>query len=127
GQCFATLALTPPATSDNCGVASVTKNYPSNNFPIGETVVTWTVLDIHGLTSVTEQVITVTDAEAPVVVAPSDITVNNDPGLCTATVALVAPTASDNCGVANITNDHPSTTFAIGTTVVTWTITFNQG
>src|SRR5206468_2871324 len=45
GHCHATnVALGTPTTADNCAVASVTSNAPTQ-FPAGATTVTWTVTD----------------------------------------------------------------------------------
>ena len=49
---------------------------------------------------------------------PSNIVVNNDPGVCGAVVNYPAPTFSGSCGV--VTSDPPSgSLFPIGTTTVT--------
>lgn len=49
---------------------------------------------------------------------PSNIVVNNDPGVCGAVVNYPAPTFSGSCGV--VTSDHPSgSLFPVGTTTVT--------
>jgi hypothetical protein len=54
--------------------------------------------------------------------------VNVDAGLCVATVAsLGTPTTADNCTVASVTNNHPSTTYTLGTTTVIWTVTDGSG
>jgi hypothetical protein len=58
--------LGTPVTGDNCSVASVSNDAPSA-FPIGETVVTWTVTDASGNTETATQVVTVEDKEAPIV------------------------------------------------------------
>ena len=48
GQCYATgVALGTPATSDNCGILTVTNNAPAQ-FPKGVTTVTWTAMDTSG-------------------------------------------------------------------------------
>ncbi|WP_298500598.1 HYR domain-containing protein, partial [uncultured Algibacter sp.] len=62
------------------------------------------------------------------ITCPTDVTVNVDAGLCTASnVDLgTAPTGSDNCSVASVTNDAPAT-FPLGDTVVTWTVTDGSG
>lgn len=75
-RCRATgVVLTPPVTSDNCGVASVSNNHPSTTYPLGVTLVTWTVTDIHGNASTAEQKVTVVasvevEFEAPVARKP---------------------------------------------------------
>jgi hypothetical protein len=45
---------------------------------------------------------------------------------CTAKVNLGTPSAADDCGVANLTNNAPAS-FEIGTTIVTWTATDASG
>lgn len=128
GQCGATINnIGTPVTADNCGVATVSNDHPSAFYPVGTTTVTWKVTDVNGnVTDTATQTVTVIDNEEPTITA-QNISVNNTPGNCSATVVLPAPVTHDNCGVVSVTNDHPSTTFAVGTTVVTWTVTDNAG
>jgi hypothetical protein len=42
-------------------------------------------------------------------------------------VVLTEPVVADNCGIASVTNDHPSTIYPIGVTQVTWTVTDTSG
>ncbi|OYX90897.1 MAG: hypothetical protein B7Y76_14955, partial [Sphingobacteriia bacterium 35-40-5] len=70
---------------------------------------------------------TVTDNEKPTITAPANISVNNDAGQCGATINIGTPTTGDNCGVASVSNNHPSTTYPVGTTTVTWTVTDMHG
>ncbi|MES2774083.1 MAG: HYR domain-containing protein [Bacteroidota bacterium] len=119
GQCGATVVLGTPATSDNCGVASVSNDAPAI-FPIGATTVTWIVTDTHGNSKTATQIITVTDTEKPIITAPAAIVASNDAGQCGAALTLTNPVVSDNCGIASITNNAP-TVFPAGTTIVSWT------
>jgi len=68
------------------------------------------------------------DNTAPTVSCPADITVNNDPGLCSAVVIFEA-TATDNCDsdVAITYSQNPSTAFNVGTTTVNVTATDDSG
>jgi hypothetical protein len=125
GECSAVVVLAAPATSDNCGMASITSDAPTV-FEVGTTVVTWTVTDIHGNSSTDTQTVTVNDTEFPAIIAAADIIVSNDAGECSAVVVLAAPVTSDNCGVAGVTSDAPSV-FEVGTTIVTWTATDIHG
>jgi hypothetical protein len=127
GSCAATnVSLGDAVTADNCGVASVTNDAPTS-FPVGTTVVTWTVTDIHGNTATTTQDVVVTDNQNPTITAPATVNVNADNGSCAATsVNLGTPTTADNCGVASVTNDAPAS-FPVGTTTVTWTVTDIHG
>jgi hypothetical protein len=125
GVCGATVNLGTPVTSDNCSIATVTNNAPTL-FPVGTTVVTWTVTDVNGNNSTTTQTVVIADTQKPSITAPAMISVVNTPGLCTATVDLGTPVVSDNCGIASVTNNAP-TLFPVGTTIVTWTVTDIHG
>ncbi|WP_425639320.1 T9SS type A sorting domain-containing protein [Algoriphagus yeomjeoni] len=68
---------------------------PAGPYPLGVTNVTLSVSD--GLeTSQAITTIIVEDNTAPVVTVPADITVNNDPGVCSA-IVRVTVNATDNC------------------------------
>jgi hypothetical protein len=127
GQCVATgVNLGAPVTSDNCGVASVTNNAPAQ-FPVGTTVVTWTVTDAVGNHTSCQQTVTVIDTEPPSISCPVDVTVNTTGGGCGASnVSLGQPTVADNCPGVSVANNAPAT-FPVGTTVVTWTATDASG
>lgn len=114
--------------SDNCGVASSTTNAPAGDiYPIGTTTVTITVTDVNGNIANDTFTVTVNDAEAPVLTVPSAMVVDNDPGVCGATVPFIA-TATDNCGAPTVTSDAPAgNVFPIGNTVVTFTATDASG
>jgi len=126
GTCAAAVNLGTPVTGDNCGVATVTNNAPAL-FPVGTTVVTWTVTDIHGnVTDTATQTVVVVDNENPTI-SVNNTSVNNDAGKCGATVNISQPQTADNCGVATVmgvrsdnkllTEDYP-----VGTTTITWTV-----
>ncbi|NRB54162.1 MAG: HYR domain-containing protein, partial [Saprospiraceae bacterium] len=63
--------------------------------------------------------ITIEDGVNPVASCPADISVNNDPGQCSAVVSFAA-TGSDNCGgpVGISYSQDPGTAFNVGTTTV---------
>ena len=113
-------------TSDNCGVASVVNN-SSEPYALGQTTVLWTVTDNAGNTNTCEQLVTVEDNEDPIITCPSDVVVDTDAGLCTASgVNLGSELTSDNCGVASVVNNS-SEPYALGQTTVLWTVTDNSG
>jgi gliding motility-associated-like protein len=121
-NCEATgVVLGSPVTADNCGVASVANNAPIV-FPIGTTVVTWTVTDNSGNIATTTQEIVVIDDMAPVVTAPADVTVSTNLGCEAIGVVLGSPVVTDNCTVGAITNDAPMI-YPLGTTIVNWAVT----
>jgi hypothetical protein len=120
------VALGTPITSDNCGVASVTNDAPSI-FPIGPTVVTWTVTDNSGNSSTATQVVTVIDNSAPTVQAPANVTVASNVYCEAIGVNLGNLIATDNCtDNLTITNNAP-TVYPLGNTTVTWTVVDGAG
>ena len=124
--CAATgVLLGTPTTSDNCSVASVTNNAPAT-FPIGTTIVTWTVTDVAGNVSTATQTVTVTDNTNPTISAPASVTVVANSSCTAFNVALGTALTTDNCAVAAVTNNAPSV-FPLGNTTVTWTVTDASG
>lgn len=126
GACSATVNLAAPAATDNCAVASVVSNHPSSSFSEGTTIVTWTATDVHGNKATAQQVVTVSDHEPPAFVGLASLTVPSNTGACSASNVNLGVSASDNCGVASLTNDAPAT-FPCGTTIVHWTVTDVHG
>ncbi|HEY9178642.1 MAG TPA: HYR domain-containing protein [Flavipsychrobacter sp.] len=127
GACAATnVNLGTPTTGDNCGVSG-TSNDGLASYPVGTTTVNWTVTDIHGNTNSTTQTVTVIDNQNPTIACPADVTVNADNGSCAvANVILGTPTTGDNCGVQGTSNNGLSS-YPVGTTAVTWTVTDIHG
>ena len=111
------------ATLTNAGPNAVITNDAPGSFPIGVTVVTWTVTD-SGNTARSYQVITVRDTTPPVVTAPADITAEATGSLTTLDIGT--PTVTDADPNPTITHDAPES-FPLGTTTVTWTATDSGG
>jgi len=113
-----------PATSDNCGVPSVSNDKPAS-FPVGTTPVIWTVEDNSGNTTTAFQLVTVLDTLRPVLGTVSDLVVDAHPNSCNVPksvvemAGLIAPNATDNCAVT-VTSNAPAT-FPLGETIVIWT------
>jgi hypothetical protein len=63
---------------------------------------------------------------APVIACAAPVTVNTDLGVCGATVTLSAPSVTEACGIASVTNNAPAL-FPVGSTTVTWTVTDVNG
>ncbi|MBI5646958.1 MAG: T9SS type A sorting domain-containing protein [Ignavibacteriae bacterium] len=88
-----------------------------------------TVRDANACVGTLQVVVVQDDAVDPQITAPSDVTVSTDADLCTTAgvnVVLGTPATSDNCTVSTVTNDAPSS-FPIGATIVTWTVTDQDG
>jgi|GEM_PF-6336656 len=119
---FVSNAMLTPTATDNCGVDvnSFTRTgVPAgNNFPVGTTLVTYTVKDVHGnLTSGTQSV-TVTDATLPVItLTGKTITLwPPDHKYQTIKISDLIASAADNCDpnvtlskvvIAMVTSDEP--------------------
>jgi hypothetical protein len=138
GKCgtsnIASLHLGVPGTqstfvvSDNCGIASITSNAPAF-FPVGVTIVTYTVTDIHGNFSTVDEQVTVTDFEPPVIAAVDNITVNAT-SANGAVVNYATPIGTDNCSAATTVMTEglaSGATFPIGTTIITYVVTDATG
>ncbi|TQI70620.1 gliding motility-associated-like protein [Gramella sp. Hel_I_59] len=131
--CGAVVEFNTPQGSDNSGEFTVSQTAglaSGETFPVGTTTVTFTVTDAAGNTSECSFDITVTDDQAPELEALENITVNNDAGICGAVVTYEAPTATDNCELAEVTlteGMESGSEFPIGTTTVTYTATDNNG
>ena len=127
GVCAAIVTLAAPVTFDNCGVATVTNDHASSLFPVGTTVVNWTVTDIHGNSSATTQTIVVTDNEKPIV-RTRNISVTLVNGTVSITAGQVDNGSTDNCGIASMTV-APSTFVCgqYGSNTVTLTVTDIHG
>ncbi|WP_274474663.1 HYR domain-containing protein [Mangrovimonas aestuarii] len=110
GNCSTTANITPPSTSDNCGVNTViakiggtTVNTSSYVYPLGTTTITWIATDGSGNSSQCTQTITIEDDEDPSVNCPPDQNVNFEAD-CEYTLLDYTSTAStsDNCD-SNVT------------------------
>ncbi len=88
------VVLGTPVTADNCGVASVVNNAPAI-YPLGVTVVTWTVTDIHGNIITATQNVTVTGSQLTYY-ADTDSDTYGDPGNTTLACLLPAGYVADN-------------------------------
>ncbi len=132
---------TPPIASDNCSVTvqptveGTVIDLNTYVFSEGQTTVTWVATDASGNTDFCEQLVTVIKGIDPTVICPADVSVNTDAGQCTASnVNLGTPTISaDDCAVSSVValvNGQPIdptiNEFSVGTTTVTWRVTYND-
>jgi gliding motility-associated-like protein len=128
GQCAVT--VTPPTATDNCaGTITGTTTDPLTYNMQGTFTVTWTYNDGNGNISMQTQTVMVDDTTDPAITCPSPVSVNTQPGLCTAPATWTAPTATDNCTMNPAVTCVPASgaTFSEGVTVVTCTATDEAG
>ena len=130
------------AAIDACGIASFTCEDQTGRtvdgagtwFEDGIHTVTCTAVDPHGNSASRSFLVEVVDNTAPVLVAPDDITVGNDPGQCSAAVNFVV-VATDICDpdvpvvcIADWGEEVSSgDSFPVGTTTVTCTAVDEAG
>jgi hypothetical protein len=119
---FVANSLLTATASDNCAIdgASFTRTgVPvGNNFPVGSTIVTYTVKDTYGNLSMGTQTVTVTDATLPVITLDGrTITLwPPDHKYVTVKITDLVASASDNCDsaidlsrvvISQVTSDEP--------------------
>ncbi len=130
-NCEATnIVLANPETSDLNNVEAATNDAP-NTFPVGTTIVTWSVKDGVGNSSTATQKVIVQDTQKPL------ITESVSQSFCyDENNNYVIPTlaATDNCGIASIRyvisgatsrngdGNDASGNLNVGESVITWTV-----
>ena len=126
----------PPTATSGCGGAAVsgTSNHnPGDQFPAGNTTVTYTFTDANNVSSTCSFVVSVTGNVSPAIAnCPANITVHTGVNNmnCSQTATWTAPTATSPCGnvPVNGTSTHaPGATFPIGVTTVSYTFTDSKG
>jgi len=127
GFCGAVVTYTAPTCATNCTGTTITQTDATglssgSSFPLDTTILEYTIT--NGVESSTcSFMVIVQDTETPTFtpLCPSDISVNNDPGVCGAAVTYNRPKGVDNCGTpATIQTDgtglSSTMTFPIGVT-----------
>ena len=133
GLCEAVVDYTVPIGTDNCPdpVTELTAGFESGaSFPVGLTVVTYTVTDASSNTASCSFNVTVNDTEDPAINCPENISVDNDAGECGAVVTYDAPVANDNCEVSSLVMTEglaSGSLFPIGITTVWYKATDPAG
>ncbi|TVR43409.1 MAG: HYR domain-containing protein, partial [Bacteroidia bacterium] len=124
GFCHATeIELELPYTEDPYGIVAIFNDAP-DIFPVGNTQVTWTAVNAHQQTNSCYVIITVIDAEPPVIESMEDICAPAEPDMEGAHVEWEPPNVSDNCDLESVTSSHQSGDFfPFGTTEVTYDAT----
>lgn len=131
GQCFASSTLAPPTiVQENCSIANTFNDAPTN-FPAGQTLVNWTVVDQNGNSSNCTQTVSVVDQIPPTINCPPSLLLNNSPGNCglsSQDPAIVGNPAFafDNCGTPVLSN-NAGAILPVGTNQLTWTATDSYG
>ena len=129
-ECFYRGLFGAPTVSDNCSdpaTISVTHD-ASAQLPLGVNVVTWTATDESDNQSTCAQTVIVVDDDPPAISCPPRALRQTNSG-CDYTGEIGVPDVTDNCSAVEnvvVINDAPEF-FPLGSTVVTWTATDEQG
>ncbi|MEM7612955.1 MAG: HYR domain-containing protein [Pseudomonadota bacterium] len=100
----------------------ISNDAPAGGFPLGTTVVRWTVTDATSASVSDTQSVVLADTTAPMLNIPGDVTANQDFNMGPTPVDIGAASATDSVDTApSVTNDAPTGGFPVGTTTVTWT------
>ncbi|XP_038075562.1 uncharacterized protein LOC119743234 isoform X2 [Patiria miniata] len=119
-----------PQGTDNVAVANVQSDYrPGDSFPLGATVVTYTVTDTAGLVAECAFTITISDGENPSLTnCPASFTLTVELATDTAVADWIPPTALDNSGTVTLsTTFEPGQSLLPGEYSVTYTATDPAG
>jgi hypothetical protein len=132
GFCNAVVSYTTPSFTDNCpGVTIQQIAGLASNSQFGvissPNVVTFRATDAAGNNASCSFNIIVNDTQSPSITCPSNIVVNNAPGVCNEVVSWTPPAGVDNCpgqSTVRTAGPAPGSTFnALTTTTITYTST----
>jgi gliding motility-associated-like protein len=120
-----------PSATDNCQGVTVAQTdntglSSGSAFPVGTTTIIYTATDASGNTATCTFDVIVEDTQAPDMNCLTNIVVNADPGACSAVVNYTAPTATDNCGpatVSQLSGLSSGSAFPIGITLMEFVAT----
>jgi hypothetical protein len=145
-NCVKSINTTAPGYGDNCVGSTLTWTLSgattgsgigaigNRQFNNGVTLVTYTIADAQGNTASCSFYVTLTDNTSPTIAnCPVFIEVSTGAGntTCTQTATWTPPTAKDNCtpdaSLVWIVSHAPGSSFPVGNTTVTYTVTDASG
>ena len=118
------IELVEPLATDAVGIISITNDAP-DVFELGETVVTWTAIDVASNSANVFQKVIVVDTTAPTLLVPEDIVIEAT-SFDQNEIYIGESIVIDNGEIISNTNDAPLY-FGIGNTTVTWTAADSSG
>jgi len=137
GQCTAFVTVPKPLVTDPCNEGySIINNHnntdnASGTFPLGTTIVVWTITDLSGNNTTCSQNITINDRN-PTLACPSSLNVMADfEKMYASNVSVPSPTFGDDCpGITltwTMTGVNTGSSLATGVNIFPATYTFNVG
>lgn len=127
--CEATgVQLGMPIATDNCTNDLVITNNAPSIYPLGTTIVTWTVTDAAGNVTTVDQTVTVVDETAPVVLLANTSVVLDANGYATIDFTNVNNGSYDNCGIAAaVLSQSAFDCSNVGENIISVIVTDNNG
>jgi hypothetical protein len=123
----ATIAATDidNGSADNCTSVSLAADITAFTCnEVGANTVTLTVTDASSNEASCTATVTVLDSISPTITScPADMAVTTNTGGCQSIVSWVDPTIADNCTFTTIQSHTSGSTFPVGVTTVTYTVT----
>ena len=130
-QSFEATNLLTPLTTSDYGTATATDIFDftintsaPQSFPLDNTTITWSVIDVSNNTNTATQTITVLDTTPPVITIPPNITVEATGEY--SQVNLGIANATDHSGINTITN-NATESFRVGVYTILYNATDNSG
>ncbi|MEP7168102.1 MAG: HYR domain-containing protein, partial [Bacteroidota bacterium] len=123
GSCVVAISnaqLLAQVSASGSPAPSVTFNPAAGNFSVGTTNVIATAQNTCGSVQSNFNVIVADNENPSFSGCPSNISVNNDAGVCGALVSWTAPVASDNCSASVSNNYNSGDLFPVGITTVNY-------
>ena len=135
GECGADIVVPAMVFQYECSILEVMNDYTGSDdasafYPVGTTVVTWTVTDVSMNVVQCNMIVTVTDLQLPTISCPENIQLSNDIGFCGAVVNYDLPMVTDNCEIQSLvmTEGLPSgEIFPVGMTSVSFLVSDVNG
>src|SRR5262249_46935750 len=124
-DCMANASIDDGSFDPDPGDTITLTQSPPGPYALGNTTVTLTVTDNHGVSTQCSAIVTVVDTTPPSITCPAGVTtVTPNIGGMGAVVTYPPPTVSDNCpGVTAVCTPPSGSTFPVGCTTVTCTAT----
>ena len=98
-MCAANVTYAAPSTQDNCVTVTTARigTASGGSFPVGGSLVSYTVTDGSHNNASCSFAVTVNDDERPRITCPNSIVTGTDAHVCSAVVTYSAPVGVDNC------------------------------
>lgn len=132
-KCSALVEYATPTAMDNCPEISMTQLEglgSGSEFPIGDNLETYEVVDANGNSASCSFTVTVIDLEEPAFVCPDNIVVSTDIMECAAVVTYADPEGFDNCPGITVTQLEglgSGSVFPLGVTTEQYEASFSDG